>query len=57
MEDLKTWLESELEQKNIEPNSSLGSAISYMLKHYKGMTLFLRVPKLSNFTSIEPSRQ
>ena len=45
MEDLKTWLENQLEQKNIEPNSALGGAISYMLKHYKGMTLFLRVPK------------
>ena len=45
MEDLKKWLENQLEQKNIEPNSTLGGAISYMLKHYKGMTLFLRVPK------------
>lgn len=45
MEDLKTWLNAQLEQKNIEPNSALGGAISYMLKHYKGMTLFLRVPK------------
>lgn len=45
MEDLKTWLKNQLEQKNIEPNSSLGEAISYMLKHYKKMTLFLRVPK------------
>lgn len=45
MEDLKIWLENQLEEKNIEPNSSLGSAISYMLKHYSQMTLFLRVPK------------
>ena len=45
MEDLKIWLENQLEEKNIEPNSALGGAISYMLKHYKGMTLFLRVPK------------
>lgn len=45
MEDLKTWLENQLKDKNIEPNSALGGAISYMLKHYKGMTLFLRVPK------------
>lgn len=45
MEDLKTWLKAQLEEKNIEPNSSLGQAISYILKHYKGMTLFLRVPK------------
>jgi len=45
MEDLKTWLKAQLEEKNIEPNSGLGQAISYMLKHYKGMTLFLRVAK------------
>lgn len=45
MEDLKTWLENQLKDKNIEPNSALGGAISYMLKHYKGMTLFLRVAK------------
>ncbi|MHB8276848.1 MAG: IS66 family transposase [Candidatus Humimicrobiaceae bacterium] len=47
MEDLKTWLTNQLEDKKIEPNSSLGQAISYMLKHFKGMTLFLRVPKAS----------
>ena len=45
MEDLKAWLTSQLEDKKIEPNSSLGQAISYMLKHFKGMTLFLHVPK------------
>jgi transposase len=45
MEDLKNWLTSQLEEKNIEPNSALGGAISYMLKHYKGITKFLRVAK------------
>ena len=45
MEDLKTWLTSQIGDKKVEPNSSLGQAISYMLKHFKGMTLFLRVPK------------
>jgi hypothetical protein len=45
MEDLKTWLTSQLEDKKVEPNSNLGQAISYMLKHFKGMTLFLREPK------------
>jgi hypothetical protein len=28
----------------IEPNSSLGGAISYLLKHWERLTLFLRVP-------------
>ncbi len=45
MKDLKDWLTTQLEDKKVEPNSALGGAISYMLKHYKGMTLFLRVPK------------
>jgi len=45
MEDLRIWLVSQLEEKKVEPNSALGGAISYMLKHFKGMTLFLRVPK------------
>jgi transposase len=45
MEDLKVWLKTQLDEKNIEPNSALGGAISYMLKHYKAMTLFLRQPK------------
>ena len=45
MKDLKLWLAAQLDEKNIEPNSALGGAISYMLKHYKAMTLFLREPK------------
>jgi len=45
MKDLKDWLTLQIEVKKVEPNSSLGQAISYMLKHYKGMTLFLREPK------------
>lgn len=40
MEDLKRWLILQLEEKNIEPNSALGGAISYMLRHYKGMSCF-----------------
>ena len=45
MEELKAWLTSQIEDKKVEPNSALGQAISYMLKHFKEMTLFLRVPK------------
>ncbi len=45
MEKLKVWLAAQLDEKNIEPNSALGGAISYMLRHYKAMTLFLREPK------------
>src|SRR5210317_1707473 len=44
MEDLKTWLNDQLDQKKVEPNCGLGQAISYMLNHWKPLTLFLRVP-------------
>jgi transposase len=44
MESLHIWLGRQLEERLVEPNSSLGAAISYMLKHWERLTLFLRVP-------------
>jgi transposase len=44
MEELKLWLNEQLDAKKVEPNSGLGKAISYMLKHWEPLTLFLRVP-------------
>jgi len=44
MVELKTWLTEQIEQHKVEPNSGLGEAISYMLKHWNELTLFLRVP-------------
>jgi transposase len=44
MERLKVWLVEQIEGKKVEPNSSLGDAISYMLKYWDRFTLFLRVP-------------
>ena len=44
MDELKTWLTEQIEQHRVEPNSSLGEAISYMLKHWNELTLFLRQP-------------
>jgi hypothetical protein len=43
MKDLKNWLNEQLDQKKVEPNSGLGQAITYMLKHWKPLTAFLRV--------------
>jgi len=43
MEELHAWLVRQFDQRRVEPNSSLGSAISYMLKHWEKLTLFLRV--------------
>jgi transposase len=44
MQNLKEWLENQLEEKSVEPNSSMGKAIQYMLNHWPALTLFLRVP-------------
>jgi hypothetical protein len=44
MEKLNLWLNDQLDEKKVEPNSGLGKAISYMLKHWEPLTLFLRVP-------------
>ena len=44
MAELETWLTEQIEQHKVEPNSGLGEAISYMLKHWETLTLFLRRP-------------
>jgi transposase len=44
MEDLHTWLKRQLDDRLVEPNSVLGEAITYMLKHWEKLTLFLRKP-------------
>jgi len=44
MEQLKIWFNDQFDQKKVEPNSGLGQAISYMLKHWEALTLFLREP-------------
>ena len=44
MESLQKWLDEQLDQNKVEPNSSLGEAITHMLKHWKTLTLFLQVP-------------
>jgi transposase len=44
MDELHCWLKAQFDEKLVEPNGSLGGAISYMLKHWEKLTLFLRVP-------------
>jgi len=39
---LHAWLTAQLEERKVEPNSGLGEAITYMLKHWEELTLFLR---------------
>ncbi len=43
MKRLKAWMEAQLEERKVEPNSGLGEAIGYMLNHWQKLTLFLRV--------------
>jgi hypothetical protein len=42
MEKLHVWMEGQLAEKKVEPNSGLGEAIGYMLGHWQPLTLFLR---------------
>jgi transposase len=42
MQQLHEWLTRQLEEKLTEPNSALGGAIRYMLRHWEKLTLFLR---------------
>jgi hypothetical protein len=44
LEGLHSWLADQIDDHRIEPNSGLGEAITYFLKHWTPLTLFLRVP-------------
>ena len=44
MDELHRWLQERFDQKLVEPNSSLGEAITHMLKHWERLTRFLEVP-------------
>ena len=42
MEQLHHWLEAQFAERKTEPNSGLGKAIKYLLRHWQALTLFLR---------------
>jgi len=44
MLELHQWLKAQLSEKQVEPNSSLGKAMRYLLKHWKALRRFLIVP-------------
>ena len=44
MDDLHDWFEKQFDEKRAEPNSGLGKAITYMMKHWKALTRFLEIP-------------
>jgi transposase len=50
MEQLHGWLAVQLTERKTEPNSGLGKAITYLLRHWRPLTMFLRAagPPLDN---------
>jgi transposase len=43
MEDLKVWMEQQLAERRVEPNSRLGGAFNYLLKRWTALTRFLHI--------------
>jgi transposase len=55
MASLHTWMQQQLTENQVEPNSGLGQALCYMLKHWEALTLFLRqagAPLDNNLVSV-----
>jgi transposase len=44
MKNLEAWLDEQIKEKKVEPNSSLGEAIDFMQRHWEKLTRFLHVP-------------
>lgn len=44
MKEIKSWCHHQMDEKLVEPNSGLGKAIKYLLKHWPKLTRFLHVP-------------
>jgi transposase len=44
MDALEKWLKEQIDEKKVEPNSSLGEAIFYMKNHWTELVQFLHVP-------------
>jgi transposase len=42
MDDLARWMNEQFDQRLIEPNSGLGKALRYLIRHWDELTLFLR---------------
>lgn len=42
MAELKAWMEAQFSARQVEPNSSLGQALRYWLKHWDELTVWLR---------------
>ncbi len=40
---LRSWISEQMDERRVEPNSSLGRAFAYILKHWEGLTRVLSV--------------
>ena len=52
MEALKQWLDTQIDKRLVEPNSSLGKAIAYLRGHWETLTRFLQVERAPLDTNI-----
>jgi transposase len=52
MEALKQWLDTQIDARLVEPNSSLGKAIAYLRGHWETLTRFLQVERAPLDTNI-----
>jgi hypothetical protein len=44
MDGLKQWLQKQVDDRLVEPNSSLGKAMAYLQSHWETLTRFLSIP-------------
>jgi len=44
--ELYEWIDQQFQQRQVEPNSSLGQALRYLQRHRQGLTKFLSVEKV-----------
>ena len=42
MDELVRWMNAQFERRLVEPNSGLGKALRYLMRHWDALTLFLR---------------
>jgi hypothetical protein len=43
MNELREWVQEQIAERRVEPNSGLGKAFKYLLKHWEGLTKFLSI--------------
>lgn len=43
LDELKSWLNTQVEDRLVEPNSSLGQAMAYMHNHWETLTRFVQI--------------